>query len=814
MTKKGTEISIFVNGLLESTNTVPAVSAVKASTSPISIGSPYEYVGSASDYSYRGYISNVRIVKGTAVYEDDFVPTFEPLEAINGTVLLCCNSSTSPTEAVVSPTALTTNGTVGATNFSPFIDNLLQMQGPENNYAVLEATKIKTHSREVVEGLSITGDTSSAWNSFPGTMGSSSGKWYWEVYDKDGYFDIVAGAAQDGSFHMWDTDVYVGQNSYGNSWGIMNNGTLYVNGTQTGSYFPAFAGSSIQYSTLGFALDMDSGKAYISLDGRWGSDAAPHTNAQISDGSATPAVSGLTGTYRPVISANGGTTSTRRLDVNFGQRPFRFTPPEGYKCWNRTNLPTPEKAARNATKNFQTLIWTGDGVSPKTRTGLNFKPDFIWIKERNQSYSIGHRLYDSVRGAGVNKHLDSSTDRSEGYGNDEDYGYVTGFVEGGFTTINGGSGSDYVNNSSNNYVAWCWKAGGTPNKTYTVKVVSDSGNKYRFDDFGTSTVTLDLEEGGTYVFDQSDSSNGPHPLRFSTTSDGIHGGGSEYTTGVVTEGVPGNPGAKTTITVAAGAPTLYYYCSAHPGMGGQSNTNTTRGSSNFAGSIQSKVSANTDAGFSIVKYTGSNSAATFGHGLNSAPEMIIIKNRDGNYNWFVYHKDVDATAPEDWYMMLDVDDARRAAGNAFNSTAPDSSVVHVGAVTETNGSGNNLVAYCFHSVEGYCKVGGYIGNGDASGPVIYTDFKPAFVMTKRVDSNFGGEWSIFDNARNTTNPNNYILAPDLPNTETTASMDFLSNGFKLRMAGNWQNQGGGEYIYLAFAEAPTNAGFGAVVNAR
>ena len=84
--------------------------------------------------------------------------------------------------------------------------------------------------------------------------------------------------------------------------------------------------------------------------------------------------------------------------------------------------------------------------------------------------------------------------------------------------------------------------------------------------------TIELTEGLTYKFDQSDGTNGTHPLRFSTTPNGTWNGGSEYTTGVSTNGVPGNAGAYTQITVADPAPTLYYYCSAHSGMGGQANT--------------------------------------------------------------------------------------------------------------------------------------------------------------------------------------------------------------------------------------------------
>ena len=108
-------------------------------------------------------------------------------------------------------------------------------------------------------------------------------------------------------------------------------------------------------------------------------------------------------------------------------------------------------------------------------------------------------------------------------------------------------------------------------RTYTVTVVStDSGNKYVID--GVQQDTLYLAESGTYKFDQADSTNGGHPLRFSTTSDGTHNSGSEYTTGVTTNGTPGSSGAYTEITVATDAPTLYYYCSVHSGMGGTANT--------------------------------------------------------------------------------------------------------------------------------------------------------------------------------------------------------------------------------------------------
>tara|TARA_A100001388_G_scaffold50342_1_gene33851 strand:+ start:2964 stop:4010 length:1047 start_codon:yes stop_codon:yes gene_type:complete len=124
-------------------------------------------------------------------------------------------------------------------------------------------------------------------------------------------------------------------------------------------------------------------------------------------------------------------------------------------------------------------------------------------------------------------------------------------------------------------------------KTYTVTVVNSGGNKFYIDG---SFQTLTLEEGSTYTFDQSDSSNSGHPLRFSTTANGSHGGGSEYTTGVTTSGTPGSGTAFTKITVAVGAPTLYTYCTQHAGMGFQVNTGTRVGTGKRATRLVSRDS--------------------------------------------------------------------------------------------------------------------------------------------------------------------------------------------------------------------------------
>ena len=225
-------------------------------------------------------------------------------------------------------------------------------------------------------------------------------------------------------------------------------------------------------------------------------------------------------------------------------------------------------------------------------------------------------MYDSVRGTGSSKALRPDDAGSEGDASIAPYIDLSSFNSNGVTYADPSDAIDIGNGNGYTIVGWNWNAGDTDGKTYTVTVVSDSGNKFRFDGFGTSAVTLDLAEGGTYIFNYPSG----HPFRFSTTSDGTHGGGSEYTTGVTH-----NSSTQVTIVVAASAPTLYYYCSSHSGMGGQVNTNSTLGSSNFDGAIQTTAKVNASAGFSIVTYTGSGSTTTAGHGLGVAPVISIRK---------------------------------------------------------------------------------------------------------------------------------------------------------------------------------------------
>ena len=233
-------------------------------------------------------------------------------------------------------------------------------------------------------------------------------------------------------------------------------------------------------------------------------------------------------------------------------------------------------------------------------------------------------------------------------------------------------------------------------------------------------------------------------------------------------------------------------------------------SSNSNGTITSSVSANTDAGFSIVSYTGNGGSTpkTVGHGLGVAPKMIIIKPTNLTYDWMTYNENVGATKG----MCLNTTQAPFTSSN-FNDTAPTTSVFSVknNATNETNG---NYIAYCFAEKQGYSKFGSYTGNGNADGTFVYTGFKPAFVMIKKTSGT--SNWTIWDSVRQ-SNEINKPLWGDLNSAEaaqSTVKLDLLSNGFKIRGNGSNVGSSGGSYIYMAFASNPLVTSTGVPATAR
>jgi hypothetical protein len=234
--------------------------------------------------------------------------------------------------------------------------------------------------------------------------------------------------------------------------------------------------------------------------------------------------------------------------------------------------------------------------------------------------------------------------------------------------------------------------------------------------------------------------------------------------------------------------------------------------SNTDGSITSTVSANTTAGFSVVTYTGTGSAATIGHGLSTAPSCIFAKARTSAYNWKVYHSGLTSAG---YRLILDSSAAQAADSTTWNNTDPTSSVFSVSTDNGTNASSVDYVAYCFAEVEGFSKFGKYTGNGSTDGPFVWCGFRPAFIMTKRTDST--SSWFMYDSVRDTDNETYNRLFADLTDAEVTSTavgFDLLSNGFKLRNSNANVNASGGTYVFMAFAEHPFGGDGVAPVPAR
>jgi hypothetical protein len=482
------------------------------------------------------------------------------------------------------------------------------------------------------------------------------------------------------------------------------------------------------------------------------------------------------------------------------------------------NLPEPTIA--DGSKYFDTTIASGTGASKTFTMPGGFGPGLVWAKQRNGA--TNHALFDVVRGA--TKRLVSNATQAE----DTQTNQLSAFTSDGFTY-----GSDIPNASGNTGVYWAWDAGSS-NTTIAAGSLNSSvynQSQSAWQNYLTTTNGNGFPDSNypvTWAFDghlNHHTYTGDDDIYFTPS------GGVSFT---ITSQVRIRSYLDTTVTVETSAGTFGPVTSSSSGTwqwttvscSGTLTKITIRrvNGANLSGieidgillvnsgitpatnvpSIASTVRASASSGFSIVSYNGTGANATFGHGLNAAPEFVIVKTRtSGSINWTVWHEAIAATD----YLTLNTSNAKGTAAAVWNSTAPTSSVINVGTDVGTNKSGDNYIAYCFAPVAGYSAMGSYTGNGSSDGPFIHTGFRPAFLIIKNAAQ--ANSWFIMDTTRNTYNVvGNYLLAESSAAETSNSWVDILSNGFKIRSTATGNNNSGIQNLYIAFAENPFQANGG------
>ena len=547
---------------------------------------------------------------------------------------------------------------------------------PTNNFCTVNPIDVQTLDKLKEGNLQLEPAVGRA----RGTMGVTTGKWYFEVLmlnQTSSTVDIgISGVVHKISADDGDEFVRIGHPTNGADKVALNNG-----GTTTDNL-----GTVANGDIIGVFFDMDAEEVSFLVN-----------NSAIAAAATGVDFSGLSnnGTMTPHIINNNGRRSVANFgqDSSFagnktagnnadggGQGDFFYAPPSGYLALCTKNLTA---CAVTPSEHFSVLLNAGDSSADEAFT-TGFQTDWVWSFIRNVDAS--HEMVDSVRG--VTKVLMSDSDANE----TTDAESLQVFNSDGFTL---GTNSGGWNRDSRTYVYYSWK------------------------------------------------------------------GGTAFS----------NDASATSV-----------------------------------GSIDSAGKVNAVAGFSIIGYTGNGTnGATVAHGLSKKPEMIWVKNRSksNGESWCVYVSagGLDATDQ----LQLNTNATFSDTADAWNDTEPTTSVFSISGDDRTNDDGETFIAYCFHSVDGYCKVGSYVGNAADDAPFVYTGFRPKWVMYKKVAGS--ASWFIVDTARNTVNKAFLNLSPDTATDENTSGagqteLFILSNGFKPGGAGGDANGNNEPYIYLAFAETP------------
>ena len=238
--------------------------------------------------------------------------------------------------------------------------------------------------------------------------------------------------------------------------------------------------------------------------------------------------------------------------------------------------------------------------------------------------------------------------------------------------------------------------------------------------------------------------------------------------------------------------------------------------SNTDGDLTSTVQFNSTAGFSIVTYTGKSPIEPLdvGHGMGEVPDVIIVKNRSSSRLWAVYHKETTAPAAKRYIQLNTSTYGEQTNSTLWRNEAPTTTVFKTGENASVNQPNENLVAYCWKERQGFSKFGKYVGNGSTNGTFVYTGFKPAWIMCRRIDGG-GNSWDMHDSARDPFNPSGRTFYANTDGAELTGNnVDLLSNGFKQRDTSANRNGSGNTYVYMAFAENPFTTSTGIPTTAR
>tara|TARA_R100000234_G_scaffold118039_1_gene97663 strand:- start:215 stop:3712 length:3498 start_codon:yes stop_codon:yes gene_type:complete len=559
---------------------------------------------------------------------------------------------------------------------------------PTNNFATFNALNLPA-AAVLSEGNTKFTQTSND-RAAIGNMAMSSGKWYYEVYYTAGT-NPEAGLAR-----VKDSFANSGATGSSDKFLYITNATSFRTPAWTSTDATGVSAQTSE-TILGFAIDADNGKAFISVNGTYinSGDPAAGSNPQATfdadwvtqtGGGVVPFIGVYTGTSGDVRinfgqdSSFSGAKSTANSNADGeGHGSFQYAPPSGFLALCSQNLP--DAAIIDGTEHFNTVLYTGNATGSRAITGVGFSPDFVWAKVRSTTYP--HFLANSV--VGSTKYLKSDSTDAEA----TDSTYFTSFDSDGFTI--GSSGG--INGNGETFVAWNWLA----------------GTAFSNDASATSVGTIDSE--------------------------------------------------------------------------GQINTT---------------------AGFSIISYTGNGTdGATVAHGLSQTIEALFVKRRDSAAHWQYLDKNLSSGKVLLLSSNLAESSYSSFSGGGIDNLASATFSLEDGSSNgdNINASGGTYIAYCFHSVEGYSKVGSYVGNGSTDGPFVHTGFRPAWIMQKK--SNNTGHWHIWDSTRNTSNEvTRYLLANETNAEYTDGGLDILSNGFKPRKTGTGLNASGDTYIYLAFADQP------------